>query len=103
MTKEEKRKEWEQRIAELEASGKSVRAFCIENGLRESQVHYWRKRLRGSQTDSNVRWISVELDGSFGENSDRLNIRVGRAIVEVQPGFDKALLSDIVRTLMELC
>ena len=66
-------------------------------------MHYWRKRLRGSQTDSNVRWISVELDGSFGENSDRLNIRVGRAIVEVQPGFNKALFSDIVRTLMELC
>lgn len=103
MTQEEKRKEWQQRITEWEASGKSVRAFCVENGLRESQMHYWRKRLRGSQTDSNVRWISVELDGSFGENSDRLNIRVGRAIVEVQPGFNKALFSDIVRTLMELC
>lgn len=63
----EKQREWELRITEWEASGKSVRAFCIENGLRESQMHYWRKRLRGSQTD--VHWIPVELDGSFGENS----------------------------------
>ena len=32
-----------------------------------------------------------------------LLIRVGEACVEVKPGFDPALLSEIVRVLVTLC
>ncbi|QGG47317.1 hypothetical protein [Heliorestis convoluta] len=49
--------------------------------------------------------MSVEV----GETSERdslaspLVIRVGQAVIEVKPGFDPALLTQVVRTLKTLC
>nr|WP_243137351.1 hypothetical protein [Heliorestis convoluta] len=61
---------------------------------------------RGKKTSSgNASWLSVEV----GETSERdslaspLVIRVGQAVIEVKPGFDPALLTQVVRTLKTLC
>jgi len=41
----------------------------------------------------------LELSGQ----GNGLLVRMGHAVVEVQPGFNPALLSDVVRTLAVLC
>ena len=43
---DEKREYWSKLIAEQEASGQTIRAFCQERGLGDHCFYYWRKRLQ---------------------------------------------------------
>ena len=45
-----KREHWSRLIAEQEASGKTIRAFCKERGIAEQSVYSWRKRLRKTES-----------------------------------------------------
>jgi transposase-like protein len=36
---------WRERVAQLQASGLTQRAFAMEHGLSEHQVSYWVRRL----------------------------------------------------------
>lgn len=50
-------KRWARRIAEQEAGGESVRAFCRGRSIGENSFYWWRRRLRGSH---GVRFAVVE-------------------------------------------
>jgi hypothetical protein len=55
---EQRRELWRQRIAQQEASGQSIRAYCRGRGLPEHAFYGWRQRLR-KQT-APVRFALVE-------------------------------------------
>ena len=38
--------EWRQMIYERQQSGQSVRAWCLQNGIRENRYYYWLKIIR---------------------------------------------------------
>ena len=38
--------EWRQLIHERQQSGQSVRAWCLQNGVRESSYYYWQRIIR---------------------------------------------------------
>ena len=44
-----KREYWCKLIAEQEASGETIRAFCEEHGVEDHSFYYWRKRLQKSE------------------------------------------------------
>ena len=46
MIQPEKHVKWGSLVSEQRTSGQSAAAFCRERELRESQFHYWKKRLR---------------------------------------------------------
>lgn len=46
---DQKREFWSKRIAEQEASGQTIRAFCKEHGVGDHCFYYWRKRLQTSE------------------------------------------------------
>jgi transposase-like protein len=46
---DEKRRYWSKLIAEQEASGQTIRAFCKEQGVGDHCFYYWRKRLQKSE------------------------------------------------------
>lgn len=37
---------WRERMAQWQASGLSVRAFCLKHGLIETSFYYWKRELR---------------------------------------------------------
>ena len=43
---DERRAYWSKLIAEQEASGVSIRAFCKQRGLGDHSFYLWRRRLR---------------------------------------------------------
>jgi transposase-like protein len=108
MTKTELRKEWEARVAAYKASGQSASAWCAANNLKPRQLWYWLRKHKNIETAPAVKpsqWLSVEVS-ELKPNSAQgsaLLVRVGQATVEVKPGFNPALLSDVVRILAELC
>jgi hypothetical protein len=105
MTKLEQQKEWENRINLYRASGRSVTQWCAANNVRPGQLWYWLRKFKSGNDAALIpsnQWLPVEVrHHSPGDNP--LLIRVGEACIQVKPGFDPALLTQVVRTLLTLC
>lgn len=102
MEKVELRNEWAARVAAFKASGKSTAEWCTENNLKPHQLRYWlrKDRLIDNPSEITPRWLSLEIgDLNTGCQKDRLIVRIGQAVIEIQPGFNPTLLSDVVRVL----
>lgn len=75
-----KRACWSKLIAEQEASGQTVRAFCEQHGIADNAFHRWRKRLGKSEP---VRFALLKAVGSEVRlelclaNGERLRIANG--------------------------
>lgn len=100
MTKAEREKEWETRIADFRASGQSAKDWCAANGLKTERLWYWLRRYKTDKATPSTQWIPVEVSEQLPKSKcNALLIRVGEASIEVKPGFDPGLLSQIVRAL----
>lgn len=104
MTRAEQQKHWEVQVAEFLASGQSVTAWCAENDVKPYQLRY---QVHKHKMEHNVpvgtpaKWLAVEVSDKMSTGALRVN--VGRASLEVKPGFDPALLAAVVKTLVTLC
>lgn len=94
---------WKKRLAEYKASGKSITAWCKEQGLTEGQYHYWRRKLGSEPTiiDQPVKWVAVDLNVPAEKErpSDPIAVHIGQFTVEVKSGFDESLLRNIFKVL----
>lgn len=97
---------WEQRLAEYEASGKSIATWCKEQTVRENQFYYWRKKIRTSQAEKTnpVQWLTVDLQVNKHSKiaAETIHIEVGQATVKVAKGFNRDLLREIVQVLQTI-
>jgi len=100
MTKLERRNLWASRVTEFKSSGQSVPAWCAANELRPNQLRYWLSKHEAKRANTRLPapWLPLDLS-DLEPSIPTLTIRVGRVFVEVKPGFDPALLLDVVRTL----
>ncbi|MCR4442717.1 MAG: transposase [Peptococcaceae bacterium] len=107
MPKTELQKEWEIRIAEYRASGQTAKEWCAAHNVTPRQLWYWLRKFKNKEDASPVkptRWLPVEVCEQVSmEQSNALLVKVGQAGIEVRPGFDPALLSQVVRILTTLC
>jgi transposase-like protein len=44
-----RKEQWQERLADQQRSGLSVREYCKQHGIGEHALYYWRKRLRDQQ------------------------------------------------------
>ena len=95
-----KKREWAGLIADYRSSGLSAKKWCAANHVDYDQLKY---RLYPSSVEpaaQPTRWLPVEISAPAPMVYDEaLLIRVGEACIEVKPGFDPALLKDVVRVL----
>lgn len=106
MNKEEReqlRKEWEAEITAFKASGQTATAWCAAKDIKPSKFHYWLRKYKSNDKPSqSSHWLPVEVDEGHS-NAPVVLIKMGKAVVEVKPGYDKELLCDVLRTLTALC
>ncbi|SFS45287.1 IS66 family insertion sequence element accessory protein TnpA [Marininema halotolerans] len=100
MTRTEKRKAWEARVASFQASGQSVPPWCAVHEIKEHQLRYWLKKAESIKaTAFSSQWMPIEV----GEHATgALTIRLGAATIEVESGFDPVLLTDVVKVLSDV-
>lgn len=94
---------WEQRLAEREASGKSIATWCKENSVSDRQYYYWRKKLRQNQVENDqaISWLPLGVEPiDYAPGS--IAIHIGNATVEIKKGFDKQLLREIALVLQTI-
>lgn len=97
---EQQRQEWEARIAAYESSGQSAAAWCSANGVKVHQLRY-RLRREGKADSARVTWLRAPAGAPACDGA--VLIRIGGGVIEVRPGFDPALLSQVVRVLAAVC
>ncbi|MEJ2080467.1 MAG: transposase [Acidobacteriota bacterium] len=61
----EKERYWRKTIRAAARSGVSIREFCRRHDLKESQFHWWQRRLRASGETGTQRKPSGESSASF--------------------------------------
>lgn len=107
MTRAEKaaaREQWRARVAEYRASGLSAVEWCKANDQKPHLLWHWIREFEAKETPAQEcsKWLPIQVtDHSTPESS--LSVRVGQANITVSPGFDQALLLDVVRALSSLC
>lgn len=92
------RQEWAQRVAAFQASGQSAPDWCAQHQVNLRQLHYWKRKFAADAAASPpTQWVSLPITPPVPEPS--MNVRIGAAIIVVQPGFNAALFRDIVDAL----
>jgi len=66
----EKARYWQRTISEAARSGTSIRAFCHQRRLRESQFYWWQRKLRASRQTGTM----ARPDGSHGKPAERRRV-----------------------------
>ncbi|GIP33493.1 hypothetical protein [Paenibacillus sp. J2TS4] len=98
-----------ERIATYRASGKTMKAWCAEQGLSVDQLKYWLYKAKKKEDLSPAappafRPVNViSQEGTEKASSHSLWVQVGSARIAVTPSFEPQLLRDVVRTLETLC
>jgi hypothetical protein len=85
---------WRERVAQWRASGKSADAFAEGRGFAGSTLRYWSSRLGPTAPSGFVRLVPKPPAPTPG-----LVVEVGDVRVRVVPGFDAALLAQLVQVL----
>ena len=99
---------WRALIAEQQASGQRVVAFCRERGLRDVPFYEWKKRLRPSEAEPfvAVQIAAVETPATplslpvapVSSVPMEIRLRHGRSLL-VGPDFEAAPLLRLLRVL----
>lgn len=105
MSHDEARQEWEVRIAAYQSSKQSATEWCAIHQLQPRQLWYWLRKFKitKNKVSPTSQWVTLEMEKPFKDNNDCLLVRIGTAVIEVKPGYNSTLLSDVVRTLQTLC
>jgi transposase-like protein len=101
----ERRQTWEARIAAYRASGQKATEWCAAHQVNRRQLYSWIRRLNNEQPAGKQAsaWMAVEVDKQPKETTPTLCVKVGPTAIEVRPGYNPALLIDVIRTLQALC
>jgi hypothetical protein len=99
---------WRQLVESFESqSGMSRRSFCDGNHIKTHQLDYWRRRLRRTERigpASADSWIPLRIrDDRRSGLPSGISLRVGSVEIDVQPGFDRQLLADVLAAVGASC
>lgn len=95
-----KLKLWKQRRSEYRKSGLSRKAFCAKHRMKLSSLDYWFCRI--SKLEKAAGLVEVNPSAIVPVDSNIAVVVAQRFRVEVQRGFDRQLLGEVLQTLESL-
>ncbi|AKX96027.1 hypothetical protein MTHERMOG20_16870 [Moorella thermoacetica] len=88
-------------------SGQSVKEWCAAHENVSRQLWDWLRKYKnqdGIARGKTNRWLPVEITEQTSiEQGHTLLVKIGPTSIEVRPGFDPALLAQVVWVLIALC
>ena len=107
--KEEDRKLWTDRIKDYRASGLTAVKWSEKNNVSVHKLRYYinkfnkEKKLESKQESKEPKWVSVVPEKPIVENKSEspLKITIGKATIEVVPGFDEDTFKSVIRILSQ--
>ena len=95
--------EWEALLEDYHASSLSAKEWCRKHNVEWSQLRYRinKSNLKLNKNEGSTQFIGVQvLDESALSN---IMIHIGKASITLAPGFNEALLGEVISVLSELC
>ena len=89
---EERRQLWRGHLDRQSRSGKTIKAYCAENGVKPWNFFYWRKALAPKEVEGGF------LELATGPRAG-MTLAIGGCTIGVERGFDPTLLREIVAAL----
>ncbi|MGG4142284.1 DDE-type integrase/transposase/recombinase [Paenibacillus algorifonticola] len=99
---EQRRQEWADRVSAYKSSGLTIVGRCAANECTIHQLKYWLYKSKSKQSSVSQtlspQWVPITVTGkdTFTGHAASLQVRVGLASIELQPGFDLKLLREVV-------
>lgn len=89
------REEMFQMVEQCQSSGKTNKAYCQEQGIKQSVYYYWQKKYRDHhQTTSG--FVPIKLKGEYG-NPDKIEISYPNGIKVCLPhGTDFSIVKTLI-------
>jgi hypothetical protein len=98
---------WQRHVQAFAESGLTRRDYCRQNGIAIYQLDYWRRKLQGSTPNHQASagaWIPLEIrDGVSPAENASIGLRIGRVTIDIKPGYDRKLLTDVLQVLESVC
>ncbi len=94
----EKTKLWEERVADFLSSGLTQKAWCEEKGIPGHQLGYWLRKHKSKKPTN--RWVNLPASHVVGSG---VSLKLGKVVLEVEPGFDEQTFVSVLRALMAAC
>jgi transposase len=77
----EKQRYWRRVIGDAARSGMSIREFCRRRHLKESQFHWWNRKLKASRPERNKVNVSNRAASFALVSEDSMDIPAGLELV----------------------
>ena len=90
--------EWQQRIIDCQNSGKSVRAWCLENGIKPSTYYLNLKKIRESVLEES-RIIPIETPQTEIQTTAEIRIEAGSITVTLPESISSDRLTAVIAAL----
>jgi hypothetical protein len=95
---------WRQKIADWKQTGQTIRSFCRQRSVTESQFHLWKRRLgvkptrtpAGRVKDPTLAFVPVSVASLRGSP---ITLRIHGATLRIEPGVDVGLLRAVLQSL----
>jgi len=92
-------------ISSFKESGMSIPAWCKENNVNPSTLRYWLSKIK---TEENFKsnedgWVSIAVNNSLETKLSPIVVKVGPFSLEIQPGFDRTTLTDVIAAIHGVC
>lgn len=110
MMQQDKRIEWKTRYDAWKESDQSIAEWCRNHDIKTHQMYYWVHQFEEEQDaqkeePGETQWLAVQMDNGFvpSEGQGPIYIHFDAISVEVRPGANTDLLSDVVHILRNQC
>jgi hypothetical protein len=98
---------WLHHVEAFRASGMTREAYCKRERLWVHKLDYWRRKFSHSggpaPTEPVNQWVSLKINREREEKDPHIDLWVGRARIEIRPGFDSRLLAEIIQAMSHQC
>lgn len=95
---------WRQHVEAFKESGLTRPAYCRKHRIRVSRLDYWRRKLSSAgMAKEAAQWVPVTIVGEAAEPDPGIQLWIGKLRIELRPGFDTKLLSEILRAVNGPC
>ena len=104
---DERREYWKNQVAEFLKSGLDRKTYCQQKNIKIHQLDYWRAKLKVrppalKKLDASPQWVTLQVADKFAGSSG-IRLWIGRLAIEVDPGFSREALADVLRVAGSVC
>ena len=102
---------WRERIEEYRQSGMSVKAWCLQNGLKNNAYHYWVKKFKvmdkqGGEDSTFAEVVLLQENKNSTKETlspkAEFSVSFGDYSIGIPEGFNPVTLAELVKVLRNL-